>query len=318
MQQETIFIGADVAKAEIVMAVHGMAQRPVAIPNNAQAIADWLQRLPANVVIAMESTGRHHGLFARMARAAGFAVYVLNARDVHYYAKALGTRAKTDAVDSIVIARYIAEHRAILHEWAPGDTLQSQVTELLLRRARVATLRSALRQAMNGVTAVQEAFKSVDEQLECLMAAIDAQVQRLIAQDTQMAAGCARLQTITGIGPQASALLGALFSRIKFANSDALVAYCGLDPRPQDSGARKGRRKLSKKGPPALRRQLYLTGLTAGKSNALKAQYLALKERGFKTTEAVIILARKLLRVAFAIWKSDQPFDASRILPQPP
>ena len=48
----------------------------------------------------MESTGRYHALLAHLASQAGLKVYVLNARDVHYYAKALGTRAKTDGVDA--------------------------------------------------------------------------------------------------------------------------------------------------------------------------------------------------------------------------
>lgn len=41
-----------------------------------------------------------------------------------------------------------------------------------------------------------------------------------------------------------------------FANSDALVAYSGLDPRAHDSGRSRGRRRLSKRGEPALRRQI--------------------------------------------------------------
>ena len=48
-----------------------------------------------------------------------------------------------------------------------------------------------------------------------------------------MARGGERLRTSTGIGPQTSALLGALLSRFEFANADALVAYSGLDPRPR-------------------------------------------------------------------------------------
>ena len=34
------------------------------------------------------------------------------------------------------------------------------------------------------------------------------------------------------------------------------------------------------------------------------------RERGLKTTEAQMILARKLLRIAFAVWRHRQPLDA--------
>ena len=35
------------------------------------------------------------------------------------------------------------------------------------------------------------------------------------------------------------------------------------------------------------------------------------------TTQALVILARKLLRVAFAVCKTGQPFDVARLLPRP-
>lgn len=44
----------------------------------------------------------------------------LDLKDVHFYAKALGMRAKTDKVDAGVIVRYVAEHHQSLHPWQPG------------------------------------------------------------------------------------------------------------------------------------------------------------------------------------------------------
>ena len=54
-----------------------------------------------------------------------FKAFVLNARDV-FYARALGTRAKTDGVDAGVIARYLAEHHDQLHPLATGKPLQQR------------------------------------------------------------------------------------------------------------------------------------------------------------------------------------------------
>jgi hypothetical protein len=45
--------------------------------------------------------------------------------------------------------------------------------------------------------------------------------------------------------------------------------------------------------------------------------YRSIKAKGFKPTQALVILARKLLRVAWAVWKSGKAFDAS-LLGQPP
>ena len=41
----------------------------------------------------------------------------------------------------------------------------------------------------------------------------------------------------------------------------ALVAYSGLDPRPHDSGSKRGRRALTKRGPAALRKLLWKNGV---------------------------------------------------------
>lgn len=316
MQEPTLCIGVDVSKAELVVAM-GAQQRPYSVANDEASIKRWLQELPAHALIAMESTGRYHGLLAHLASQAGLTVYVLNARDVFFYARALGMRAKTDGVDAGVIARYLAEHHARLHPWAPGSALQQRLQDLLTRRAKVVLHRSALRQVFMGTDMKGIETEKLHQAFDALLEAMDAQVQALIASDQQMAQGCERLRTITGIGPQTSALLATLLSRVEFANADALVAYSGLDPRPNDSGTKRGRRRLSKKGPPLLRRQMYLAGFAASHSKALKPLYQSIRDKGFSTTEAMVILGRKLLRVAFAVWKGTEVFDPTKLVPKP-
>ena len=316
MQEPTLFIGVDVSKAELVIAMEP-ERRALSIANDTASITNWLREVPAHALIAMESTGRYHGLLALLASQAGLKVYVLNARDVFFYARALGTRAKTDGVDAGVIARYLAEHHARLHPWQPGSALQQRLQELLERRAQVARHRSALRQVFTGVETQGIETAGLHAAFDALLQSIDKHVAALIASDAQIARGCKRLRTITGIGPQTSALLGALLSRFEFANADALVAYSGLDPRPNDSGTKRGRRRLSKKGPPLLRRQMYLAGFAASHSKALKPLYQSIRAKGFATTEALVILGRKLLRVAFAVWKGDAVFDPARLMPNP-
>jgi len=315
MQEMRLFIGVDVSKAELVIAV-SPDRRPCSIANDAASISNWLRDVPSQALIAMESTGRYHALLAHLASQAGLKVFVLNARDIFFYAQALGMRAKTDGVDATVIARYLAEHHSRLHPWQPGSSLQQRLHDLLTRRAQVATHRSALRQVFTGVDAKELEIEALYKAFDALLQSMDDQVQALIASDERMAQGCQRLRTITGIGPQTSALLATLFSRLEFANADALVAYSGLDPRPNDSGAKRGRRRLSKRGSPLLRRQMYLAGFAASGSKALKPLYQAIRAKGFSSIEAFVILGRKLLRVAFAIWKGTDTFDPLRLLPK--
>jgi transposase len=312
MQAHEVFIGVDVAKDTLVSCTWG-EPKPQLVANEERAIKRWLKTLSPQAVIGMESTGRYHQNLARLAHQAGLRVYVLNAKDVYFYAKALGARGKTDPGDAQIIARYIGEHHASLHAWVPGTAAQIRVQELLQRRARVAVHRASLRQVLAGMEELAPAVLQLEQQFEQLLRHIDREVQALVASEAKLGQASALLQSICGIGPQSAAMLAALLNRIEFANADALVAYSGLDPRPCDSGMRSGRRRLSKRGSPSLRRQLYLAALAATRSKALGPTYRAIRAKGFKSTPAVVILARKLLRIVWAVWKSGQPFDAARL-----
>jgi transposase len=132
-----------------------------------------------------------------------------------------------------------------------------------------------------------------------------------------MARKDALLQTIPGVGTQGGATYTSLFSRIPFVRSDAVVAYAGADVRPCDSGRKRGKRRLSKQGPPFLRKQVWLSGFSASHSKIFKPQYQALRSRGFAPTEAFMILGRRILRIAWAVWRTDRPFDP-RLITQAP
>lgn len=312
------FIGIDVAKEELVIAQRGgppIEPSVRTLANQPQPIKAWLQTLPACSAIAMESTGRYHQTLARLACAAGFAVYVLNAKDVYFYARALGSRGKTDRLDAQVIARYIAEHHGELHTWSEPSQAQQELNALLTRRALLAKERDTIRKALEGIALPGKTKERFLSEFDACMRCIDKQVSKHVAKDAQLNQACARLRTVTGIGEQISTLLANLLGRIPFANADALVAYCGLDPRPNDSGQHKGRRRITKRGPALLRRQMWLAGFAASHSKVFSPFYRSLRARGLSTTESFLILGRKILRIAFAVWRSGKPFDASRLAP---
>jgi len=313
MQQSLCVFGADIAKDSFVSAAHNQVGAPRTVANTSQAITQWLATVPGGSIVAMEATGVHHRLLAQMAHAAGMRVFVLNARDLYFYAKSLSGRAKTDRLDARVIARYAAEHHARLHPWQPCTGVERQLHELLRRRARVTKLLVSLRQTLANVPALRTAGRQLEQEFAAFFKSLDAQLQALVASDIELGSGIARLRTISGFGPQGAVALGALLSSMRFASADALVAYSGLDPRPCDSGKHRGTRRLSKRGPAWLRRQMYLVALAACRSKALGPLYRCIKAKGFASTQALVILARKLLRVAWAVWRSGKPFDPTRL-----
>lgn len=311
-QMQDVFIGVDVGKACLSACLHESRHR-WELPNEESAILAWLNTLAPQAHIAVESTGRYHQLLVRLVHASGRRAFVLNAQDVFFHARALGVRGKTDRKDAQVIAGYLAQHHASLRAWEPASATLQRLQQLLSCRAGIASKRSSLRQVLRDVSGLDASVQALERQFDELLASIDGQIVTLVDEDPQFSARCAKLRTITGIGAMGGAMLAGLFARLDFASADAVVAYSGLDPRPNDSGSHNGRRRISKRGSAQLRRQMYLAAFSAARSKALGPLYQAIKARGFKPTQALVILARKLLRVAFALWKSGKEFDASLV-----
>ena len=103
--------------------------------------------------------------------------------------------------------------------------------------------------------------------------------------------------------------LVATFHRHHFRNADAFVAFMGLDVRVRDSGKFRGRRKLTKKGDPEIRRLLYNAAMSACRHPHWKSYYQSLRDRGFSGTAALMALARKLVRVCYALLEKQVSFD---------
>jgi transposase len=306
-------IGVDVAKDTVVIAQPGQAIRTV--PNRRSELRAWLKALLPGSRLAMEATGRYHLLLADLAYGLGFVVYVLNPKDVHYYAKGLGRRGKTDRVDAEVIQRYLAKEHEHLHPYRTPTPQQRQLDQLLQRRGRVVVARGALKASLQDLPEVDQALCQALQSIDALIERMDQQRDALIAACPERQRTQQHLQTIVGVGPVVGVALGQALQRIPFETADAFVAYTGLDPRPMESGKKVGRRRLSKRGPAELRRLLYTAAMSASKTKLWKPLYLRHRAKGLSTTAALVILARKIARIAWSIFRHQTTFDPSKLLP---
>jgi len=146
---------------------------------------------------------------------------------------------------------------------------------------------------------------------------VDRQIARLIQttlQQAQWEADWQRCQQVEGIGPITAAALTMAYKRGPFKDSDAFVAFIGMDVRVRDSGQKQGKRKLTKQGDPELRRLLYLAAMQAKRQPAWQGFYQRYIERGMAKVQALTILARKLARVAFALLHNQSEYDPQRRL----
>jgi transposase len=313
---QRVLIGIDVAKDNLVIAQLD-ASGVHTIANSTAGIKAWLQGIPKDSHIALESTGRYSRLVCQLVHEAGHTVYLLNALDVHHYAKAMGQRGKTDRLDAQLIAQYLAYQQSQLRPWQPTPAAIEQLRNLMRCRSQIVRAGVKLKMALQDTPMLRKQVAAIAKQFAQTLKRIDGQIKALLSEDPVMSQGAARLQSIQGVGPLGATLLATLLARLPFKNADALVAYSGLDPRPADSGKKQGVRRLSKRGDPQIRRQMWLCAMAASRCSGFKGQYEALKLRGLPTTAAYVVIARKLLRVAFAIWHCDQLFDPAKVMKPP-
>lgn len=302
------FIGVDVSKCtlDIAMGEQGPVRK---IEHTERAIHGWLKTLPKGCRIGVESTGTLHRLLVRCAIAAGHVVYVLNARDLSHYARALGRRAKTDQLDAQLIARYLAHEHSNLHPYRLPTKIQAQLDELVGRRHRVVVAQGALRQSLLGVAKELKTYKKMMSGLDAVLKEIDQHLAALIAKDEQLSPIAQRLRMMVGFGALLSTTMAHALTRHPFKHADAFIAYVGYDPRPRDSGQKRGRRYLSKRGPAEMRRLLFTAAMSASRTKLWRPFYQRYRDRGLPTTAALVILARKLARIAFSIVKHGTQFN---------
>jgi transposase len=147
-----------------------------------------------------------------------------------------------------------------------------------------------------------------------------AELEAALAQTLRTDPPSQRLQgQVPGLGPLWTATLRAELGDVsRFTRVDQVVAYAGLEPRTHDSGRFAGQRRLSKRGPGALRHALYMATLVAVRFRPeWQARYQRLLDRGRAKKEALTLLSRKLLKVVFHLLRTGASYDPACISPAP-
>ena len=79
--------------------------------------------------------------------------------------------------------------------------------------------------------------------------------------------------------------------------------------RVRESGKFKGKRKLTKKGNPEIRRLLFNAARAGARTAQWKPYYDSLLERGLTTTAAAVAVARKIAKLAFALMRDQTEYQ---------
>ena len=315
---QTATVGIDVSKAKLDVVLRWGEGREAhrQVSNDSaghQALAEWLQQQGVEGVgVCLEATGRYGQALAQHLHQQGYRVSVVNPAPVKHFAAALMKRHKTDKSDASVLARYMAQMQP--PAWQAPTLLRSQLQELKRLIDDLHTDHTRVQNRLEGLRAGSPARRYLEQQLRQLeqhLQEAQQELDELIASDDHLQAQCALLVSIRGIGrTSAIQLLTELPDLSQFQSADQLVAYAGLCPRQQQSGAQTARSYLSKQGNAHIRKTLYFPALSAKVHNPqLRAFAQRLTAAGKAKMTVVAAVMRKLLVLVYAILKSGHPYD---------
>jgi len=310
---DACFVGIDVSKRSLDGCCRpGSTFQHDNTPDGIAAVVKLLAARTVTLVV-VEATGGLEAPLVRALQRADIPVAVVNPRQARDFAKASGRLAKTDAIDAEALAHFA---EAIRPEPRLLSDEQTQLLDALVtRRGQLIAMRT-MEQNRLGSCFDDRMRADIQAHIDWLNGRLDHTDRDLAEAVRNNPAWQARdrlLQSIPGIGKVVSQTLLAALPELGALASRPLTALVGLAPFADDSGSRRGKRRIFG-GRAEVRAKLYMAALTASRSNgALGAFYQRLVAAGKAAKVALVALARKLLTIANAVARTRQPYDPAHL-----
>ncbi len=318
---EQNFVGIDVSKSTFDLAVRGQS-RTVQFKNTSEGISGMLEHLKSIehiAVVLMEATGGLEREAAGQLCLAGFAVMVVNPRQAHNFAKALGYLSKTDATDAQALAQFAhtlhnGDRREKLLFRLPSEQ-QQMLQALVTRRAQLIVMRVAENNRQAGAHSSQR--KSIESVLKVLNLQIEKVDKDIGANlDKHFHEKLDLLKGIKGVADGTKAVLMASLPELGELNAAEISKLAGIAPLNCDSGKMRGKR-TTWGGRADVRSALYMATLSAARFNpVIRVFYTRLRAAGKPPKVALVACMHKLLIIINAIIKSGKPWQADYGCPQ--
>jgi transposase len=312
MDQVTRFVGVDVSKAQLD--AHLLPDdRALAVPNDQAGLHALVAQLAGgpSTLVVLEATGGLQERAAAALAAAGFAVAVVNPRQVRDFARATGKLAKTDhRLDAAVIARFAQAVRPAPRPLA--DPERQALVERVGRRRQLVEMR-AIEKARRSQLATG-LHPRLDQHIAWLSEAIaelDRDIGKMVRASSVWRVEDELLDGVPGLGPITRATLLAKLPELGTLDRRKIASLVGVAPLNRDSGTLRGRRTICG-GRAEVRRTLYMATVTAIRCHpTIQAFHQKLTARGKPAKVAITACMRKLLTILNAILRDRTSCPAS-------
>ncbi len=264
-------------------------------------------------IVCFEATGGQEWRLWFYLEDAGVEARQVPPAQVKAFARSLGIRAKTDRIDSELIARFLV-FRPEAGRTLPAEHLRF-LRALTTRRAQVVEMRKRLQAQIRAhrKSGTAELFEDVDVELnersDVAITELESRISELIGRDSHLADIARILRSVPGIGSVANSTLIAELPGLGTLTGEEAAALTGLAPVAQDCGTLRGKRAIAG-GRRALRHVLFQAALFASHHNLTLKAFADRLCRDCKTHKVIVTaVARKLVIVANALCKKRREWE---------
>lgn len=299
------FVGIDVAKAELVIAICPSGERWT-VPNDPAGIQALIERMGehAPTLVVLEATGGYERAPVAALAAARLPVVVANPRQVRDFARATGQLAKTDRIDAAILALF-AERVRPAPRVLPDDAAQA-LDALLTRRRQLLEMLIAERNRLEHAgPPVRRGITQHIRWLERQLHDVDHDLDSTIQSSPLWRAKDNLLRSAPGVGPILSRTLIGELPELGTLPRKQIAALVGVAPLARDSGTLTHKR-LVWGGRAPVRAALYMAALVGTRCNpVLRAFYHRLLAAGKPKKVALTACMRKLLTILNAMLRTN-------------
>ena len=282
--------------------------------NTADGVRKFIHTLPSESHCVMEATGNYSMLLLYLLQQRNIPVSMENPQKIKNFSRAMLNVTKTDQTDAKLISMYGEKMNPSPYKISSKSLLLLKQKRSVLRNLKK-TL-TAQKNALHALTVLpvqdsnsKSALQKVIRTIESEITKMEDDITHLSKQefDRQMSL----LTSIKGIGNTlASALIIATGGFAHFDNAKQISRFLGLCPTYQQSGTSvnvKGH--INRNGDTHLRGQLYIAACSSIRWNAAcRETYERLHARGKSGKLAIVAVANKLIRQAFAVVTNNRPY----------
>lgn len=312
---EPVFIGIDVAKATLEVALSS-EPRSSSWANDEAGLASLLAYVEGVgervALVLLEATGGLEQPAAAALCAQGYAVIVVNPRQAHDFAKAMGHLAKTDRIDAYSLAQFArtlnASDRRDKLLLKPAEPEQQELLAIVMRRKQLVGMHVAETNRLASMHASQrKSIRAVLKALEQQITQLDKDAGRMLKDHFKDKLEL--LKGLKGVGPGTQAVLMGALPELGRLTRQEIAKLVGVAPLKRDSGNFKGRRTTWGKRA-NVRSALYMASLSAVRHEpTIRAFYERLVAAGKPKKVALVACMHKLLTIMNAVIKSGVPWQ---------